>query len=153
MDPGIIAAIIGLISALLVVGLTAAFTLFTYPRQKHHDRENYNYEKKTEREAELRTRRMKEYERYLTAYRSYWALFDFGRSPAEDSKEHVAAANEYWLSYSNLFHIASDPVLRATSDFHQTGWIEDIDMSEEDQKQRFKRLYAEMIIFDAPRCF
>jgi len=145
VDAGIIAAIIGLISALLVVGLGAVFSLITYPRQKQVDRDNYSFEKKTERETELRTRRMKEYERYLKAYRTYQALYDFGRSPADDSKEIIAAVNEYWFSYSNLFHIASDRVLEAASDFHKYAWIEDPSVTDE-TVERFKELYAEMIV-------
>ena len=124
---------------------TAIFGIYSYSKQKAVDRENYVAQKETDRKIELRNRRMQEYERYLTAYRKYSSLYDFDPPPAENSEDRKKAVNEYWLAYSNLFHIASDSVLLAVSEFHNWAWIEDPDITNE-TVEKFKALYAEMII-------
>jgi hypothetical protein len=107
---------------------------------------SYVYQKRTDRKVELRSRRMKEYERYLTAYRGFNSLYDFGPPPTENDEDRVKAINEYWLAYSNLFHIASDSVLLAVADFHKLAWMGETDLTGEAYDQEFKDLYATMII-------
>ena len=128
-------------SAVSVAFLTALFGIVSYV-----------YQKRTERKVELRNRRVKEYDRYLTAYRGYTSLYDFGPPPADDSEDRVKAVNEYWLAYSNLFYIASDRVLLAVTEFHQLAWMEstDRDLADEETEkafnQEFKALYTTMIL-------
>jgi hypothetical protein len=107
---------------------------------------SYLYQKSIDRQVELRNRKMKEYERYLTAFRSYTSLYDFGREPADNDEERIKAVNEYWLAYSNLFHIASDSVLLAVADFHKLAWVGETDLVGEAYDQEFKDLYAEIIV-------
>jgi hypothetical protein len=107
---------------------------------------SYLYQKRTERKVELRNRRMKEYERYLTAYRGYTSLYDFNPPPADNSEDRIKAINEYWLAYSNLFYIASDSVLLAVTNFHKLAWMGDTGLTGEAYDQEFKHLYATMII-------
>jgi hypothetical protein len=150
------AAYIPTLGTILVAIFGAVWGIYSYRQQKRIDRENYvaqkqidreDYaaEKETERKIELRNRRMKEYERYLTAYRTYISLYDFDPPPADNSKAVIEAVNEYWLAYGNLFHIASDPVLMAVSDFHNWAWIENPPLTNETVK-KFNDLYAKMII-------
>jgi hypothetical protein len=157
VDAGVIAAIIGAISALGVVVLTAFLSLRSYPKQKAIDREEYRNQKdvdrehyadqkRIDREIELRDLRMKAYERYLKAYRGNTSLYDFAHIPAKDSPVKIKAVNEYWLAYSNLFQIAPDPVLLAVAQFHKLAWMEDTDLWGEAWNKEFKRLYAKMII-------
>src|SRR5215211_1733407 len=107
---------------------------------------SYVYQKHTDRKVELRNRRMQEYEHYLTAYRKFISLYDFDPVPADNSEDVIKAINEYWLAYSNLFHVASDSVLLAVADFHKLGWMGDTDLTGEAYDQEFKDLYATMII-------
>jgi hypothetical protein len=113
---------------------------------------SYVYQKRTERKVELRNRRVKEYDRYLTAYRGYTSLYDFSPPPAEDSPEKIKVVNEYWLAYSNLFNIASDRVLLAASAFHKLAWMDVTEKNladEETEKafnEEFKDLYTTMIM-------
>ena len=113
---------------------------------------SYLYQKRTDMKVELRNRRVKEYDRYLTAYRGYTSLYDFGPPPAEDSPEKIKAVNEYWLAYSNLFNIASDRVLLAASAFHKLAWMDATDKDLADKKteekfnEDFKELYTTMIL-------
>src|SRR5215211_5730048 len=107
---------------------------------------SYVYQKHTDRKVELRNRRMQEYEHYLTAYRKFISLYDFDPVPADNDEDRIKAINEYWLAYSNLFHIASDPVLLAVADFHKLAWMEDTNLTGEAYDQEFKDLYATMII-------
>jgi hypothetical protein len=113
---------------------------------------SYLYQKRTDMNVELRNRRVKDYDRYLTAYRAYTSLYDFGPPPAEDSEGRVKAVNEYWLAYSNLFYIASDPVLLAVTEFHQLAWMDSTAWNladkkkEEEFNQEFKTLYTTMIL-------
>src|SRR5215204_4478824 len=102
----------------------------------------------TDRKVELRNRKMKEYERYPTAFRQYGSLYDFDPRPASDSEEVTKAVNEYWLAYSNLFHIASDSVLLAVADFHKFRWLQEgtADLSDADYDNEFKNRYAIMLI-------
>ena len=106
------AAYIPTLGTILVAIFTAGFGIYSYRQQKRADNENYVAQKEIDRKIELRNRRMKDYERYLTAYRTYESLYDFGRTPAVDSKERIAAVNEYWISYGNLFHTIQDPVCK-----------------------------------------
>jgi len=148
VDPGVIAAIIAAISAVVGIALTAYLSLRSYRAQKRMDLKNYADQKETDRQIDLRNLRMKAYERYLKAFRGETSLYDFGRMPAMDSPVKIKAVNEYWLAYSNLFQIASDPVLLAVTDFHKLAWMwDDTDLKKgEDFEQGFRRLYAEMII-------
>jgi hypothetical protein len=113
---------------------------------------SYLYQKRTDMKVELRNRRVKEYDRYLTAYRGYTSLYDFGPPPADDSENRVKAVNEYWLAYSNLFYVASDRVLLAVTEFHQLAWMEstDRDLADEETEkafnEEFKALYTTMIL-------
>lgn len=45
-----------------------------------------------------------------------------------------------------MFQIASDPVLLAATDFHKFAWIQDTDLSGSAYRERFKDLYATMIL-------
>jgi hypothetical protein len=157
VDAGVVAAIIGAISALAVVVLTAYLSLRSYPKQKKIDREEYRNQKdvdrehyadqkRIDREIELRDSRMKAYERYLKAFRGDTSLYDFGHVPAKDSPVKIKAVNEYWLAYSNLFQIAPDSVLLAVTEFHKLAWMEDTELRAEEFDREFKRLYARMII-------
>jgi hypothetical protein len=146
MDAGVIAAIIGAVSAVGVAVVTALFGIVTYRQQKRVDRESYVDQKVTDRKVELRNRRMKEYERYLTAYRGFSSLYDFDPPPAENDEERIKAINEYWLAYSSLFQLASDSVLLAVTAFHKLAWMGDTDLTGEAYDQEFKHLYAAMII-------
>jgi hypothetical protein len=146
------------LGAIAVAVFTAIWGAIIYPRQKAVDRQNYadqkaidreEYaaQKKTDREIELRNRRMKEYESYLTAFRKDARLYDYGRTPAEDSKEKIETVNEYWLAYGTLFQLAPDPVLLAVADFHKFAWLrEPPGVTGDAYDQRFKTLYAAMII-------
>jgi hypothetical protein len=113
---------------------------------------SYLYQKRTDMKVELRNRRVKEYDRYLTAYRGYTSLYDLGPPPADDSEDRVKAVNEYWLAYSSLFNIASDRVLLAVTEFHQLAWMEstDRDLADEETEkafnEEFKALYTTMIL-------
>jgi len=127
--PSVIAALIG---------------VWTYREQKKVDRENYVRQKETDRSIELRAQRNQAYESYLTAYRTYMSLYDFDPQPSDNSEAVIKSVNEYWLAYSNLFHIASDPVLRAVSDFHNWAWIENPPVTEENVDS-FRGLYARII--------
>jgi hypothetical protein len=146
VDPGVIAAIIGALSAAAVVVLTAHFGLRSYTKQKSVDRENYAAEKEIDRENELRNQRRKEYERYLTAYRGVASLYDFDPPPADNSEVRIKAVHEYWLAYSKLFNIASDPVLLAVTEYHKFEYMQDHDLTGDAYEEKFKQLYATMII-------
>ena len=146
VDPGVIAAIIAAISAVVGIALTAYLSLRSYREQKRMDLKNYADQKETDRKIDLRNLRMKAYERYLKAFRGDTSLYDFGRMPAMDSPVKMKAVNEYWLAYSNLFQIASDPVLLAVTDFHKLAWMWDTNLEGEDFEQEFRSLYATMII-------
>jgi hypothetical protein len=128
-------------SAVIVALLTALSGILTYV-----------YQKRTERKIELRNRRVKEYDRYLTAYRAYTSLYDFGDPPAQDSPERIKAVNEYWLAYSNLFNIASDRVLLAASEFHELAWMDVAEKNLADEEterafnEEFKKRYTTMIL-------
>ena len=107
----------------------------------------YRNQKRTDRQLELTNLRMKGYERYLTAYRGYTSLYDFDPPPADNDEDRIKAINEYWLAYSNLFQIASDPVLLAVTDFHNLAWMKQPpELTDEAFDEEFKDLYAKMII-------
>jgi hypothetical protein len=142
----IVVAIIGAIVTLVGIVLTAILTLRSYRQQKHIDRKEYAAQKDTDRRIEMRNLRMKGYERYLTAYRADTSLYDFGHEPTLDSPVKKKAVNEYWLAYSNLFQLASDPVLLAVAEFHKLAWMWDTELKDEAFNQEFKHLYAQMII-------
>jgi hypothetical protein len=144
VDPGVIAAIIGAISAVVVAVLTAYFSLRSYPQQKRVDRENYAAEKETDRKIELRNQRMKDYERFITDYHQLASLYDYDPLPTGSSEAIIKAESELWVSYSNLFQTASDPVLRAASDFYKFSLK--ADRTNEEHFRQFSALYAKMIM-------
>jgi hypothetical protein len=121
--------------AIVPIVATALFGLWSYGRQKRVDRK-----------IELRNLRMKGYEEYLTAFRANAALYDFPPFPADDDPARIETVHKYWLAYSNLFQIASDSVLLAATDFHTFAWIQDTDLTGEDNDKEFKKLYAKMVI-------
>jgi hypothetical protein len=137
--------LIPIVVAVVPTVIAALIGVWTYREQKRVDRENYIEQKETDRSVELRTRRMQAYESYLTAYRKYTSLYDFDPQPADNSEVVIKAVNGYWLAYSDLFHIASDPVLRAVSNFHNWAWIENPSVTEENV-EKFRALYAKIII-------
>jgi hypothetical protein len=106
----------------------------------------YRNQKRTDRQVDLKNLRMKGYERYLTAFRGYSSLYDFDPPPADNSAERIKAINEYWLAYSNLFQLASDPVLLAVTNFHKLAWMQDMDLTGKAYDEEFKDLYATMIM-------
>src|SRR5829696_8765230 len=87
---------------------------------------------------------MKDYERFITAYQNDTSLYDYDPRPTESSEAKIKARNEHWAAYSNLFQIASDPVVRAASDFHNFWW--EYDPTDEKQFKQFSALYAKMIM-------
>jgi hypothetical protein len=122
-------AFIPLIGTIAAAIVTAVFGIVSYRRQKQ-----------TDREVELRNRRMKEYESYLAAYSATFAWVE------EGSSEEKEAQRAYWKAYSTLFHIASDRVLLAVTDFHRFAWKQETELTGEAWDQEFKNLYAAMII-------
>jgi len=112
---------------------TAIFGLWSYGQQRRVDRE-----------VDLRNQRRKDYERYITAYQKDTSLYDYDPRPTETSEAKISARSEYWIAYSNLFQIASDPVVRATSNFHNFWW--EYDPSNQEQFNEFSALYAKMIV-------
>jgi hypothetical protein len=81
---------------------------------------------------------MKDYERYLTAYR------DFVRLEVFDEEE--SARTEYWGAYSNLFQIASDPVLLAVTEFHRLAWKNSDSLEDDNWYRAFRQSYASMVV-------
>jgi uncharacterized protein YxeA len=142
-------AYIPTLGTILVAIFTAFFGVYSYQRQKRVDRDNYIAQKKTDREIELGNQRMKEYARYITAYQTNASLWDTDSKPERNSKQVRDAQTEYWVAYSNLFQIVSDPVVTATSDLHQLWWWSDWDSmvpeQREEQGNKVKSLYAKMI--------
>jgi hypothetical protein len=126
--------LISILVAVVPIIATALFGLWSYGRQKHVDRK-----------IELRNLRMKGYEQYLTAFRANAALYDFSPFPADNDPARIKTVHKYWLAYSNLFQIASDSVLLAATDFHKFAWMQDTELTSEDNDQEFKRLYATMV--------
>lgn len=138
-------AYIPTLGTILVAIFTAIFGIYSYQRQKRVDSQNYVEQKKIDRDIELRNQRMKEYERYITAYQKHTSLYDVAPPPADNSKTVIESRTEYWVAYSNLFQIASDPVVTAASDFHKYWWGEYDPTNKENQKI-FGALYAKLII-------
>ena len=58
----------------------------------------------------------------------------------------MAAHEEYWVAYSDLFPLASDAVLLAATNFHKFAWTGDTDLTGEAYDQEFKRVYATLIV-------
>lgn len=125
------AAYIPTIATVTVAVFTAVFGIFSYRTQK-----------KTDRQVELRNRRVKEYENYLAAYANgaVWSQ----ENNSEEMDE--AVRKEYWQAYSTLFHIASDRVLIAAADFHAFAWRAETNLTGEEWDRKFKELYATIII-------
>ena len=132
------------IGTILVAVVTAIFGIFSYKQQKREDSKNYVEQKRIDREVDLRKQRIEDYERYITAYQKDTSLYDFDPRPTETSEAKLQARSEYWVAYSNLFQIASDPVLRAASDFHKFWW--EYDSTDEEQNEEIASLYAKMIM-------
>jgi hypothetical protein len=137
--------LIPILVAVVPTVIAALIGVWTYREQKKVDRENYIRQKETDRSIELRAQRKQAYEGYLTAYRKYTSLYDFDPQPADNSEAVIRAVNEYWLAYSNLFHIASDPVLTAVSNFHNWAWLGNPSVTEENVND-FREKYAAIII-------
>jgi len=138
-----------LIGALGIIGaavVTAMMATRSYRIQKRLDRENYAAQKVIDRNDELLSRRGKEYQRYLSAYRRYASLYDFDPPPAHNSEQRIATVNEYWLAYSTLFHIASDSMLLAATRFHSLAWVQETGLTDEAFNEKFKDLYAKLLI-------
>ena len=125
--------LIPILVAVVPTAFAALFGIFTYSQQKRVDRE-----------IDLRNQRMKDYERFITAYQNDTSLYDYDPRPTESSEAKIKARNEHWAAYSNLFQIASDPVVRAASDFHNFWW--EYDPTDEKQFKQFSALYAKMIM-------
>jgi hypothetical protein len=140
-----LSTLIPILVAVIPTVATALFGLWSYRHQKQVDRENYVAQKETDRKIELRNLRMKGYQEYLTAFRANAALYDFPPFPENDDPARIETVQKYWLAYSNLFQIASDPVLLAVTTFHNFAWMEDTNLNPEDRKNEFKSLYATMI--------
>jgi hypothetical protein len=138
--------LVPILVAVIPTAAAAIFGVITYRQQKRVDRENYTAQKKTDREIELRNQRMKGYDHYLTAYRGYTSLSDFHPPPAENDQDRIKAINEYWLAYSSLFQIAEDPVLLPVTEFHELAWMRNTDLVDAAFDDRFKDLYATMVI-------
>jgi hypothetical protein len=120
VDAGVIAAIIGAISAVAVAVLTALFGLRAYRNQKAIDREEYRTQKAVDREEELRKERAKAYAAYLFAY----AETERWRGVKGKEKEFGEALLSYSKNYSALFNVAEDSVINPTSSFHEFVFVE-----------------------------
>jgi hypothetical protein len=132
VDAGVIAAIIGAISAVAVAIVTAILGLHTYPRQKAVDRSE-----------ELRKERGKAYAEYLSAY----AEAERWRGVAGKEKEYGEALLAYSKKYGALFNVAVDSVLLPTTRFHEFVMVEDNStLSYEEWVTEWKRRYAEMLV-------
>jgi hypothetical protein len=131
----LIPALVGALGIVVAALVTSKLAIRTYRAQKRIDRAD-----------SLLDQRQKANHRYLTAYRAYTSLYDFGPPPAENEKKRTEAVSEYWLAYSDLFQLATEPVLLAVTDFHNFAWMEVTDLTGEAYDQEFKRQYAAMII-------
>jgi hypothetical protein len=127
---GLTSVLIPVLGTFVVAIVTAAFGLRNYRQQREIDRK-----------VELRNRRAKEYERYLTAYA------DVRRWDGVDDDKHEAANLKYYRAYHNLFQVASDPVLKAATEFHNSvAWGGEPHEAGEEYGKRFKKLYGRMIL-------
>jgi intergrase/recombinase len=117
------------LGAVMLAAVTAIFGILSYRNQKE-----------TDRQIELRNRRMKDYDAYLAAYYHYrmWEGVDKDKTDK--------AALEYQDAYRNLFQVASDRVLIAATDFNEFAWRENTTLTGEDYRNRFKELYATLIL-------
>jgi hypothetical protein len=119
------------------------------------------YERRQDREIESRNRRREAYERYLTAFQDYSALWDpltsdsggtdtpfaYRKGNREEAETEIAqAANEYWRAYRGLFHVATDAVLSAVTEFHMFGWLQDTDLTDEAFEEEFRVRFAAVLI-------
>jgi hypothetical protein len=132
VDAGVIAAIIGAISAVAVAIVTAILGLHTYPRQKAVDRRE-----------ELRKERGKAYADYLSTY----AETERWRGVTEKEKEYGEALLAYSKKYGALFNVADDSVLLPTTRFHEFVMVEDnSNWSYEEWVTEWKHRYAAMLV-------
>jgi hypothetical protein len=131
VDAGVIAAIIGALSAVAVAVVTAILGLRTYPRQKAVDRKD-----------ELRKERGKAYVAYLAAYSDV----ERWRGVPQKEKEFGDALVAYSRSYSALFNVAEDGVLTPTTNFHRFTFVEPYNLPPPEWAAEWKRRYAEMLL-------
>lgn len=132
MDAGVTVAIITAASAVAVAAVTALFGLFSYRRQKAVDREE-----------ELRKERSKAYSAYLSAY----AETERWRGVGGREKEFGEALLSYSKTYSALFNIAVDSVIRPTSSFHEFVFVErHSDQTREEWLAEWKLRHASMLV-------
>lgn len=79
----------------------------------------------------LRNLRREAYQRYLKSYRKS-SFLPPSLTRLEEAQAQVAASEEYWVAYSELFTLASDAMLLAVTDFHEVAWVGDTDLSDEE---------------------
>jgi hypothetical protein len=107
---------------------------------------NYREQKRIDHAASLLDQRQQANRRYLTAFRVYVSLYAFDPPPADNESKRIEAVGEYWVAYSDLFQLATEPVLLAVTNFHRKEWMGDTDLTGHAYEAEFKKLYAEMII-------
>ena len=137
VDAGVIVAIISAASAIVVAALTALFSLRSYRNQKVVDREE-----------ELRKDRAKAYLGYLSAY-AETEKWRGGGGVAKEGKEKEFGESllNYNKSYSALFNIAVDPVIRPTCSFHEYVFVESHgDLPWEEWLGEWKHRHAAMLV-------
>jgi len=134
------ATVVTVLGGVIAAAITAVYQSFSIYSART--------ERRLDREVEARNRRREAYERYLSAFQNSSSLFDSEPFPAPDSEEVVKTVNEYWRAYRGLFHIATDAVLLAASNFHRLAWLHDPDLRagpfEEEFRERFAAVLIEM---------
>jgi hypothetical protein len=127
----IVSALIAAVAGLGAVGLTAFLGLLTYPKQKDIDRKE-----------DLRKGREKAYAEYLAAYAE---VQRFRGVPGKD-EDFAKAQVKYSQTYSALFNLADNNVLRPTSEFHEFLYADTSDLPPERWAREWIRLYTEMLV-------
>lgn len=129
---GIVTALIGAGSALVVAVLGGIFGFITYPRQKAVDRKE-----------ELRKERAKAYAEVLAAYAETerW----YGVKGQEDI--FAEAFLKYSQAYSALFNVADNKVLNPATKFHEFVWVRaPADLDDKQWEEKWRSLYAAMLV-------
>lgn len=154
MDPAVVAAIIGAVSAVAVVVVGAFLGLRSYRQQKQVDRDQYREQKEVDRQEyreqkavdraeELRKERAKAYATYLSGY----AEMERWRGVAGKEKEFAEALLAYSKNYSALFNVAEDNVLIPTSEFHEFALVQTNPGWDYDRwLEEWRRRYAKMLL-------